>query len=461
MEIRNKFFGTFAILCLILSLGMVMAEEVITPEDIERFKNPVERDAVIKNYIPNVAISGLENSKSELSSEGILTIEKDGVPLTLDTKNLPQGLSEIKYNDGYLDFTYENGPTVSIAQGSINNENKLTGIKNGDVDYGPVELGLEEGGNVEVDENGLISLSGKAEVKMGDREFYVAEGKESGSVQKLGDNSFMVEGGINTGKTSIETDTTTEISYGTEAPIYDREGSNLHVNEDGEEIRVTGKVGDGSVLFNSEEEFLSEVDGDTNIIQEDLIRLRSAGECDGSGCRHSRINNGGNAVALAGAEVTRKGPIRNVLRGVGKVGGGAGRGVVKITKGVLRGGRNAVRGLFKGRPIRSAVKGVGKVLGNIKIRPLKGIGKVVRGIGKIRPLKGVGKIGRGALRGGGKIIKGIGKLRPLRGIGKIGRGGIRIAGRAGRGAGRVGRGALRGAGRAGRGVLRLTFGRRR
>ncbi|HJO14637.1 MAG TPA: hypothetical protein QGG70_01145, partial [Candidatus Pacearchaeota archaeon] len=64
MKIKHKFFGIFAILCLMLSLGVVVAQvETIFVDDINSVKdNPGERDKIFTRVSGGIEFKGFSES---------------------------------------------------------------------------------------------------------------------------------------------------------------------------------------------------------------------------------------------------------------------------------------------------------------------------------------------------------------------------------------------------------------
>ena len=165
MKIKHKFFGIFAILCLMLSLGVVVAQdETISDDDLEAFKDPAERGKILKK------LTGLDfNDFSQLSSAtltagGVLKVTTaQGVkPVEFNINDLPGGsITGVKFDgsNNKVTFSYEGGAEFSTDAGLLSDFDgetvQVSRISSGDI---KVDLG---GGSADVSDN-KVTLTGDA-----------------------------------------------------------------------------------------------------------------------------------------------------------------------------------------------------------------------------------------------------------------------------------------------------------
>ena len=388
-----------------------MAQNYITDYDVANFENnPKGILAEITGLDPE-SISGFEGSGVELGIDGSVT--KGAI--TLNANEIPSSIIGIEYDQDNQNIilTYENGGKVSIAQGTLTENNKLTGVTNGEVEYGDIDLNVDNAGTINVNKDGVMEVSGEASANIEDKEF------SSGTFQKLGEDTFDIKGKVKFGDTDIETNAPVEIKFQDDTTTTSTTTTTTSTDDP--------PKGKNSVIITNREGGVGvtgDLDGDNAKITVDAPPGTGI-EVNVGGAVVNTLTEDAKNFDISELEPAPAAPNgENIVDGP-PVEGTASEEVTEYRigrRGRIR--RNRVgREYERGRPGLNVAIAVGRV------------GRGLRG--------GVGRVGKGA----GRVVGKVGK-----GVGKVGKGAAIVAGRAGRGV-------LRFAGRAGRVVKNIRPGR--
>ena len=387
-----------------------MAQD-ISEYDVANFKNNPDGILAEITGLDPESISGFEGSGVELGIDGSVT--KGAI--TLNANEIPSSITGIEYDQDNQNIilTYEKGAKVSIAQGTLTENNKLTGVTNGDVKYGDIGLNVDNAGTINVNKDGVMKVSGEASANMGSKEF------SSGTFQKLGEDTFDTRGKVKFGDTDIGiTDASVEITF--------KEGTTTTSTSTTTTSTDDPSKGKNSAYVTNSPD---RVDVDTNL-DGDKTQMRINIPEDKELNVYAKNAN----VNVPTEDAVKKFAVKklDISEPAAPIANGANTGepLVENTASEevaeYRIGR-------RGRVRRVRINRVGR--------------EYVPGHPVVNVAIAVGRVGRGLRGGVGKVGKGVGK-----GVGKVGKGAAIVAGRAGR---RV----LRFAGRAGRVVKNIRPGR--
>ena len=379
-----------------------MAQD-ITEDDVANFENnPNSILAEITGLDPE-SISGFEGSGIELGIDGSVT--KGAI--TLNANEIPSSITGIEYDqkNQNIILTYENGAKVSIAQGTLTETNKLTGVTNGDVKYGDIDLNVDKLGTINVNKEGVMKVSGGASANIEDKEF------SSGTFQKLGEDTFDIKGKVKFGDTHIETNAPVEIKFQDDTTTTSTTTTTTSTDDPSKgknpnSVTITNREGGVGVT--------GDLDGDNAEITVDAP--------PGTGIE---VNVDGAVVNTRTKDamkfnVEEAAPIAN-----GEIDGQLVKDTASEEVTEYRTGRRGRRGRVRVRVGREYVPG--RPVVNLAIA----VGRVGRGLRGGRAGL-VGRVGKGAGRVVGKVGKGAAIV-----AGRAGRGALRVVGKVGKGAGRV------------------------
>ena len=163
MKIKHKFFGIFAILCLMLSLGVVVAQEgeVIGQDKIDEFNNPAEREKILKE-LTGLEFEGFSESSATLTESGVLkvTTAQGDKSVEFNINDLPDSITGVKYDESNkVTFSYKGGGEFSTDAGSLSDFDGET-VQVSGISFGDIKVDLN-GGSADVSDDKVTLMKGK------------------------------------------------------------------------------------------------------------------------------------------------------------------------------------------------------------------------------------------------------------------------------------------------------------
>ena len=220
----------FIILCLLFSVAFCVAEEVKFEEDeVSSWYRDVDKFRGLSDEERNVAWKSAEKEIKDLSIETLITkirIEKrvgdekvgslkvsgfDGLTwnedgtigdgkengVKVDLEKIPSSVVGIVYTEEEgFSYEYEGGGKVNVKRGMIDENSYLIdeslnmGVGEGERKI-KLDLGPDEKGEIDINENGEFGIKNGANVKVGERSFLSALGDEGSLV--VGKNRFEIK----------------------------------------------------------------------------------------------------------------------------------------------------------------------------------------------------------------------------------------------------------------------------